>query len=115
MRMKDKGAIVTGGASGMGAADVRVFAREGATVVIADILEDEARQLVETLTADGATVVFERLDVTDPDQWERATAATVARFGGLDVLVNNAGLTGAGIDDVTDVSCFDRIVAVNLR
>jgi len=115
MRMKDKVAIVTGGASGMGAADVRVLAREGARVVIADILEDEARQLVDTLTADGAAVVFERLDVTDPDQWERATAATVSRFGGLDVLVNNAGLTGAGIDDVADISMFDRIIAVNLR
>src|SRR5271170_349426 len=115
MRMKDKVAIVTGGASGMGAADVRVLAREGATVVIADILEDEARGLVDALTADGVTVVFERLDVTDPYQWERATAATVSRFGGLDVLVNNAGLTGAGVDDVADVDRFDRIIAVNLR
>jgi NAD(P)-dependent dehydrogenase (short-subunit alcohol dehydrogenase family) len=115
MRMKDKVAIVTGGASGMGAADVRVLAREGATVVIADILEDEARQLAGELTAGGANVVFERLDVTDMDNWAHVTDATASRFGSLDVLVNNAGLTGAGVDDVADVALFDRIVAVNLR
>ena len=115
MRLKDKVAIVTGAASGMGAADARMFAREGAKVVIADILEEDASAIVQEIADAGGVAVFEKLDVTDPADWERVTAAAVSRFGKLDILVNNAGLTGAGVDDVTEIDRYDRIMAVNLR
>lgn len=115
MRLKGKIAIVTGASSGMGAADARLFAEEGAAVVIADILEEEGRSLAGALVKAGARVVFERLDVTDVSAWDRVMATTIARFGALDILVNNAGLTGSGVSDVTDVDIFDRLIAVNLR
>jgi NAD(P)-dependent dehydrogenase (short-subunit alcohol dehydrogenase family) len=99
----------------MGAEAARIFAREGAKVVVADILEDEARALVNTLNADGSAAMFQRLDVTDAQSWERVTAETITQFGRLDVLVNNAGVTGAGIPDVLDLEAFDGIIAVNLR
>ena len=115
MRLKDKVAIITGAASGMGAEDARVFAGEGAKVVVADILEDEARALVETLNAGGGIAMFQRLDVTNPNDWERVTAETIGQFGKLNILVNNAGVTGAGVADVLDLEAFDNILAVNLR
>src|SRR5271170_8221914 len=94
----------------MGAEAARVFAREGAKVVVADILEDEARALVDTLNADGSTAMFQRLDVTDAKNWERVTAETITQFGRLDVLVNNAGVTGALL---TNTSSLPNCVIVS--
>ena len=115
MRVKDKVTIITGAASGMGAAEARLFAKEGARVVLADRLEDQGRALAEEITAAGGEAVFEPLDISDEAQWDRVVAATVDRFGPLDILVNNAGITGSGVPDVEDVALFDRLVAVNLR
>jgi NAD(P)-dependent dehydrogenase (short-subunit alcohol dehydrogenase family) len=115
MRLKDKVAIITGAASGMGAADARLFAKEGAKVVIADVLDADGKALADELAAAGHTAVFHSLDVTDPNSWKQIVHDAVSSFGKLDILVNNAGITGAGVEDVCDLDLFDRIIAVNLR
>src|ERR1700751_739473 len=97
MRLAGKVAIISGAASGMGAATARLFVREGAKVVIADVLEHEGVQQVNAL---GEAAHFERLDVTSEDNWAAVVAATVQRFGKLDVLVNNAGISGSAEQDM---------------
>ena len=88
MRLAGKVAIISGAASGMGAATARMFAREGAKVVIADVLADEGRRMADAI---GASARFEPLDVTKEESWATVVAATTRHFGKLDVLVNNAG------------------------
>ncbi|HET7881053.1 MAG TPA: glucose 1-dehydrogenase [Acetobacteraceae bacterium] len=110
MRLAGKVAIISGAASGMGAATARLFVREGAKVVIADVLEHEGGQQVNAL---GEAAHFERLDVTSEDNWAAVVAATVQRFGKLDVLVNNAGISGSAEQDMFSTDAWHRIMAVN--
>ncbi len=110
MRLANKVAIVTGGASGMGAATARVFAREGARVVIADLLEAEGRRVADGL---GDAAAFERLDVTDEANWQAVVDRTVGRFGRLDILVNNAGISGSGYQDLFSRPAWDTVMGVN--
>jgi NAD(P)-dependent dehydrogenase (short-subunit alcohol dehydrogenase family) len=110
MRLANKVAIISGAASGMGAATARMFAREGAKVVIADRLEHEGRQVAEAI---GAAARFETLDVTDETSWQAAVAATTRAFGRLDVLVNNAGISGSAEQDLYSTDAWHRIMAVN--
>jgi len=94
MRLAGKVALITGGASGMGQSEAMIFAREGAKVAVADVLEFEARQVVEKIAAAGGQARFVKLDVTSETDWEAAIKATVTAFGKLDLLVNNAGISG---------------------
>ena len=110
MRLAGKIAIISGAASGMGAATARLFAREGAKVVVADILEDEGRKVAASI---GAAARFERLDVTAEADWERAIAATVGHFGRLDILVNNAGISGHSTTDLYSTEAWHRIMGIN--
>ncbi len=110
MRLAGKVAIISGAASGMGAATARLFAREGAKVVIGDVLEHEGRQVAETI---GAAARFEQLDVTDEDNWAAVVAAATRNFGKLDVLVNNAGISGSAEQDFYSTDAWHRIMAVN--
>src|SRR6478752_3374444 len=96
MRLANKVAIISGAASGMGAATARMFAREGAKVVIADVMEHEGRQVADAI---GAAARFEKLDVTDEASWAAVVAATQQNFGKLDLLVNNAGVSGSAEQD----------------
>src|SRR5438128_2738324 len=99
MRLDGKVAIISGGANGMGAEEVRLFAREGAAVVIADVLEQEGKQVeAEVLAADGKAL-FVRTDVTAEADWQNVIDQTLARFGRLDILVNNAGLSSTSASD----------------
>jgi 3(or 17)beta-hydroxysteroid dehydrogenase len=114
MRVANKVAIVTGGAHGMGEAMVRLFAREGARVVVADILEAEGRALAADIVAGGGDALFVKLDVADEAQWEAAIAAVTDRFERIDILVNNAGISGA-VPDRLSTEHYDRLMAVNAR
>jgi 3alpha(or 20beta)-hydroxysteroid dehydrogenase len=88
-RLQGKVALISGGARGMGGAEARLFASEGAKVVIGDVLVDEGKALADEL---GDAVRFVELDVTSETSWEAAVAAATTEFGRLDVLVNNAGI-----------------------
>ncbi len=114
MRVANKITLITGGAHGMGAAIASLFAREGATVVIADILEKEGRELATAIGQSGAKAEFLPLDVTQEAGWRETMAAITKRHGRLDILVNNAGVSGA-LPDRLSVEDFDRIMAVNAR
>ena len=91
-RLADKTALITGGARGQGAAHGRRLAEEGASVILADILDDLGDQHARELRAAGHDVHFLHLDVTDPKHWDAAVHTAEERFGHLDVLVNNAGV-----------------------
>ena len=115
MRLEGKVALITGGAHGMGASEAALFAREGARVVVADLLEVDGRQVIAAIGAAGGEARFVRLDVTSEDDWSEAVAATVAAFGKLDTLVNNAGISG-GIDpDIMSAKAYDRLMDVNAK
>ena len=115
MRLEGKVAIVTGGAHGMGAAEARLFAREGARVVIADIREEDARQVEAEIAEAGGEAMFVELNVADEAAWESAVQQTVARFGKLDVLVNNAGISGSRETDFRSTDAWDRLMSINAR
>jgi NAD(P)-dependent dehydrogenase (short-subunit alcohol dehydrogenase family) len=112
MRLAEKVAIITGAASGMGAATALLFAREGATVVVADRLAAEGEQLVGRITAAGGAARFQPLDVTQEPDWARTVAATLAAFGRIDVLVNNAGISGSD-PDLFSMAVWDSVMTVN--
>jgi NAD(P)-dependent dehydrogenase (short-subunit alcohol dehydrogenase family) len=118
MRLEGKVAIVSGAASGMGAATARRFAKEGAKVVVADVLEEEGRQIVAEINGAntaGGEALFLRLEVTDEQNWKDVVATTVQRFGRLDILVNNAGISGSAVSDMLDTDAWDKLMAVNSR
>ena len=115
MRLKGKVAIISGGARGMGAEEARLFTREGATVVIGDVLEDEGRQLEAELNETGAEALFLRLDVTVEEEWKEAVDTTLARFGKLDVLVNNAGISGSFDPDIMSTDAWDKLMEINAK
>ena len=115
MRLEGKVAFISGGARGMGAAEARMFAREGAMVAIGDVLEEEGRQVAAEIGEAGGQAIFVSLDVTSESQWNDAIAATVERFGGLHVLVNNAGIGGGGNVEQTTEAEWDRTMDINAK
>ncbi len=122
MRLEGKVAIISGGARGQGAAEARMFAREGAAVVIGDILDEEGLKLEAEIRELGGRATYLHLDVTEPEQWESAVTSAVSEYGKLDVLVNNAGIAGnetgeptAAKIDGTDAALWDRIMDVNSK
>jgi NAD(P)-dependent dehydrogenase (short-subunit alcohol dehydrogenase family) len=92
--LDDKVAIVTGAASGIGAATVRCLARAGAAVLCTDIDEEKGRQVVAEINADGGNALFQRVDVTQLTELQAAVTVAVERFGGLDIIHNNAAASG---------------------
>src|SRR5690349_11000376 len=114
MRLKGKVTLVTGAASGMGAATARLFAREGARAVfVADQLEREGAAVVAEIEKAGGRAAFLPLDVTREDQWQAAIAKIEQAEGGLDVLVNNAGISGSAEQDLYDTAAWERLMGVN--
>jgi len=116
MRLENKVALISGGARGMGAAESRLFAKEGAKVVIGDVLEEEGRQTEAQINEAGGDCLFVRLDVTSESNWQDVVAATVARFGKLDILVNNAGIGGLpGTVEETTTEIWDIVMDINAK
>ena len=113
MRLEGKVAIISGGASGMGAEEVRLLAKEGASVVIADMLEDEGNRLEAEVNESGGEAAFVPTDVTVEGDWERTVEHTVSRFGALDILVNNAGISSGSYEDTLGTEGWQRIMDVN--
>jgi len=121
-RLDGKVALISGGARGQGAVEARLFAREGAKVAIGDILEAEGLQVEAEINESGGECLFVRLDVTSEEDWLHAVESTVARFGKLDVLVNNAGIGSprgpdglrVSIENLTEAQ-WDRVMDVNAK
>ncbi|MYC35420.1 MAG: glucose 1-dehydrogenase [Chloroflexi bacterium] len=112
MRLEGKVALISGGARGMGAEEALLFAREGAKVVIADVL-DEGRDIAAQIG--GGQAVFARLDVTNDGDWQRAVSLAEEVYKRLDILVNNAGVSAVGgIEDTTEEE-WDRVMSVNAK
>ena len=112
-RFENKVALVTGGAFGMGAATAKLFALEGAKVVIADLLEDEASKRINEITELGGEAIYIQLDVTNEDNWESIIEKIDSAYGRLDVLVNNAGISGSGYQDQGDVKAWEDLMRIN--
>ncbi|HZT47458.1 MAG TPA: glucose 1-dehydrogenase [Hyphomicrobiaceae bacterium] len=114
MRLQDKVAIVTGAASGMGAATARLFAREGAKVVVADVLDEEGRAVADSIKSNRGEARFQHLDVSSEKEWEAAVAATLAAYGKIDILINNAGVSGSDPDRLS-LATWDRQMTINAK
>ena len=115
MRLVGKVALISGGARGMGAAEARLFAREGAQVVIGDILATEGEAVEADIRAKGGEAAFVRLDVTSEADWQKAVDLAQSRFGKLNVLVNNAGIGGGNRIEDTTVEDWNRMMDVNAK
>ena len=115
MRLAGKVALITGGASGMGQSEATIFAREGAKVVVGDVLESQGRDVVDSIIKAGGQARFVTLDVTSEASWRDAVAAVVAAFGKLDVLVNNAGISGTFDPDTMSTTAWDALMNVNAK
>jgi 3alpha(or 20beta)-hydroxysteroid dehydrogenase len=111
MKLEGKVAIITGAGSGMGAEEARMFAAEGAKVVITDIVGDACRAIAEEI---GEYAIAIEHDVADEDGWQRVVDQTLEKFGKIDTLVNNAGLTRADTFDNTDAALLRRMLDVNI-
>lgn len=115
MRLEGKVALITGGARGQGAAEAKLFAKEGAKVVIADILDEEGEKLEAEVAELGGECFYTHLDVSDSENWEKTVETAVTRFGKIDILVNNAGIAVWGTNDDTTEEIWDTVMDVNAK
>jgi 3-oxoacyl-[acyl-carrier protein] reductase len=115
MILRDRIALITGGAAGIGRATARAFAAEGATVIVGDVDEARGRETVEEIASGGATASFERLNVADPVDVDAVFDKIAGEFGRLDILVNNAGIVRDARLVKMTVEQWDQVLAVNLK
>ena len=114
-RLEGKVALISGGARGQGAVEARMFAEEGASVVIGDILDEQGRQTEAELQELGYNVTYVHLDVTSESDWESAVQAAIGTYGKLDILLNNAGILIRKNIEETTAEDWDRIFSVNAK
>ncbi|GIP27903.1 2,5-dichloro-2,5-cyclohexadiene-1,4-diol dehydrogenase [Paenibacillus sp. J23TS9] len=113
-RVSGKVAIVTGAAGGMGKADAMILAQEGAKVVVTDIQEDKVNEVVEEINKNGGEAIGFRHNVTSEEEWQHIVDETVKKWGKIDVLVNNAGISLAKKLVDTTAQDWDKVMAINL-
>jgi NAD(P)-dependent dehydrogenase (short-subunit alcohol dehydrogenase family) len=114
-RVDGKVALISGAARGLGASQAVLFAREGAGVVLGDILDEPGQQVAESIRAAGGNAVYVHLDVTSEADWRNALHVTLERFGSLNVLVNNAGVPLRKTLLDTSEQEWDEVLAINLK
>ena len=113
-RLKDKVALITGGAGGQGTADARLFADEGAAVILTDLNDDSGELIAASIRSAGGRALYFHHDVADAAAWTSVITETKKAFGGLHVLVNNAGtISRQGIEKI-EIRDWERVIAVNL-
>ena len=115
MRLEGKVAIITGGARGQGATEARMFAQEGARVVIGDIRDELGMQVEAEIRELGGEAVYLHLDVTSEDDWQRAIETAEQQFGKVDVLVNNAAIVLRKDIEETTSDDWDNIMEINAK
>jgi NAD(P)-dependent dehydrogenase (short-subunit alcohol dehydrogenase family) len=115
MRLQGKVALITGAAHGMGETEAKMFAKEGAKVVVADVDDTEGQQVVAGIAEVGGEALFVHLDVTREADWRQAVDRTVTVFGRLDILVNNAGISGSSGVDLFDTAAWDKVMEINAK
>ncbi|MCS5669027.1 MAG: glucose 1-dehydrogenase [Dehalococcoidia bacterium] len=115
MRLEGKVALITGAARGQGAAEARLFAQEGAKVLLADVSDPEGIAVAAEIAEAGGNAVYVHLDVTNEAEWDAAVQVAVSSFGKLDVLVNNAGIWRRGHVMETSSEQWDDIMDVNAK
>ena len=114
-RLSGKVAIISGGARGQGAEEARLFASEGAKVIIGDILDSEGIQVESEIVEQGGEAKFVRLDVSIEEDWSKAVQLAISEYGKLDILVNNAGiLLMKGVEDTTSEE-WDHLQNINSK
>lgn len=116
MQFRDKVVLITGASGGIGAGTAVAFAREGAQVMLADINADQGQQRVAEIEAAGGRAAFMKVDVSSAREMQALVEETIARFGRLDILHNNAGISG-GTAFTADISedDWDRVIGINLK
>ncbi len=115
MRLEGKVAIITGGARGQGATEARMFAQEGARVVIGDVRDEQGMQVEAEIRELGGEAVYLHLDVTSADDWQQAVDTAEQRFGKVDVLVNNAAIVLRKNIEETTADDWDNIMEINAK
>ncbi len=114
-RLDGKVVLISGGARGQGAAEARLFAREGAKVVFGDLLDDDGQRVEAEIRAAGNDAIYVHLDVTNEDSWRAAVSTAEQTYGKLNVLINNAGILNRKKIEETTEDDLDLILAVNLK
>jgi len=112
-RLAGKVALISGGARGQGEAEGRLFAQEGAKVVLGDILVDLGRKVADSIRQQGGQATFVPLDVTKEADWQKAVATTVQTYGKLNILVNNAGIFRTEGVEATSMELWNQVIAIN--
>ena len=113
MRLEGKVAIISGASGGMGAEEARLFAREGAKVVIADIIDDDGEAVARQIEDSSGEAIYVNTDVTSAESWDALVQTTLDRYGKIDILVNNAGISSGSHEDPLDIDGWTRIMDVN--
>jgi 3-oxoacyl-[acyl-carrier protein] reductase len=114
MRLQDKTAIITGGANGIGRETALLFAKNGAKLVIADFDETNGQTVADEIRALGSEAVFVKADVSNPEDAEKMVGVALERFGRLDILINNAGITRDGFLVKMEQEQWDKVISINL-